>query len=102
MLEVHESLAVTSVDVNQHPVGSRLDRRQSRRATALPFTLNLPQSPNHHVGPAACRHLMLSQRAVCVYSARQVVSKIAEGRGELVGLALWIIAERALGHKSEW
>lgn len=30
------------------------------------------------------------------------VASLAEGRGELVGLALWLIAERARGSGSEW
>ena len=35
-------------------------------------------------------------------AAHPVVAPLAEGRGELVGLALWLIAERSAGEGSPW
>jgi hypothetical protein len=35
-------------------------------------------------------------------ASHPTVGPLAEGRGELVGLALWLIAERAAGDASEW
>jgi len=34
--------------------------------------------------------------------AHPLVGPLAEGRGELVGLALWLLAERAAGQASPW
>ncbi|CAL5229330.1 g12636 [Coccomyxa viridis] len=43
----------------------------------------------------------LSITAVDV-AAHETVASLAEGHGELTGLALWLLAERQKGEKSEW
>ena len=35
-------------------------------------------------------------------TSHPLVAPLAEGRGELVGLALWLLAERLAGQQSDW
>ena len=77
LLEIPDSLAITTVDVAAHPVRQPVDTAHRR----MPV-----------------RSLLISLSPPCA----QDVAPLAEGRGELVGLALWLLSERSRGSASEW